>query len=68
MPVRGAPWYTFPAWGRGGIGIRRRLKIFGLRDCGFESHRPYQRDIGPGDGAVVVLGALRGLEPERARS
>ena len=27
--------------GRGGIGIRRRLKIFGLRDCGFESHRPY---------------------------
>ena len=27
--------------GRGGIGIRRRLKIFRLRPCGFESRRPY---------------------------
>ena len=27
---------------RGGIGIRRRLKIFRLRSCGFESHRSYQ--------------------------
>ena len=59
--------YKF-AGGRGGIGIRRRLKIFGLRDCGFESHRPYQYDIGLGDGAVCVRGALLGLGPGRARS
>ncbi len=44
------------AWGRGGIGIRRRLKIFGLRDCGFESHRPYHASNGSGDGAVFASG------------
>lgn len=29
-------------WGRGGIGIRRGLKILGREACGFESRRPYQ--------------------------
>ena len=30
------------AWGRGGIGRHRRLKIFCGNACGFESRRPYQ--------------------------
>ena len=31
--------------GRGGIGIRRRLKISRRKDCGFESHRPYHMEL-----------------------
>ena len=50
-------------WGRGGIGIRRRLKIFGLRDCGFESHRPYHRESIGGSTRPAFLCPSHRLEP-----
>lgn len=50
-------------WGRGGIGIRRRLKIFGLRDCGFESHRPYHRESIGGSTRPAFLYPSHGFEP-----
>lgn len=50
-------------------GIRRRLKIFRLRSCGFESHRSYQSDLpGPRRNRRRKNTGPRGLEPVRWNS